>query len=167
MRFRFQFFLLLFFISLQAYSQLDTNLIKMLRPYDHEFISLETGFNYSLYSFGEIGIAKNFGSVNGGNFQGHTTYFSTEIKFDKSFVAGPKIGGWFCVDGLCFGGALIYYTNFNSSSLSLRPEFGLGMDKYKFTVGNNFALTKKDFYGINKPNLSLVILFGLKQIRGF
>ncbi|MDH6309144.1 hypothetical protein M2451_001715 [Dysgonomonas sp. PFB1-18] len=125
-------------------------------------ISIIGGYNVWKYHFLEIGLAANELNQVGHTPVGFTYYASSEIKIDKDIIIGPKVGFWFG-GGLAFGGSLIYYTDFHNSSLRIRPEIGIGLDRMKVTYGYNIALTNKNFNGINKHNINFAFLIGIKN----
>ena len=82
-------------------------------------------------------------------------------------VIGPKIGAWIAggSGGMAMGLNLIYYTNFDQSSLRIRPEIGMGFGRFKVVYGYNIPLYNKAFEGINKSNLGIALLFSIKHLK--
>lgn len=66
---------------------------------------------------------------------------------------------------MAMGLNLIYYTDFGQSSVRIRPEIGIGFDRWKFVYGYNIPLTIKHFDGVNKNNIGIGIFFGVKKIK--
>ena len=60
---------------------------------------------------------------------------------------------------------VIYYTDFYQSSLRIRPEIGMGFGRWKVVYGYNIPLTNKRFEGVNKSNIGIVLLFGIKKLK--
>lgn len=69
------------------------------------------------------------------------------------------------MSGLAVGANLIYYTDFEQSSLRIRPEIGLGFGRWKVVYGYNIPLTNKDFDGVNNSNIGIALMFGVKKIK--
>ena len=130
-------------------------------------ISILTGFNFWRNFYGELGLAMNqYGRV--GNHPAAWAYFiSNEIKIDNKILIGPKIGVWAGggVGGMAIGLNVIYYTDFDQSSLRIRPEIGMGFGRWKVVYGYNIPLTNKKFDGVNKSNIGIALLFGIKKIK--
>jgi len=95
---------------------------------------------------------------------GFNYFVSTEIKVGNDLLLGPKIGLWFA-NGIGIGLNVIYYTDLDSSSWRFRPEFGIGLSRFKIVYGYNIALTNKDFEKVGKNNIGVMVLLGLKKIR--
>lgn len=149
-------------ISLQALSQ-DTTAI----PYKSRFTNeraLLLGFNAGSYIYGEIGYAFNSYGTAGHHPIATAFYGGSEIMIGRDFIVGPKIG-WQAMGGLAMGANMIYYTNFHGGSLVLRPEFGIGMERFKMVYGWNVKITNKDFDRINTHLFSFSYLITLKTIK--
>ena len=69
------------------------------------------------------------------------------------------------VAGMNIGLNIINYTDFRENSFCLRPEIGVGFGVFRIVYGYNFAITNKDFEGINRHNFGLNIMFKLKTIK--
>ncbi|WP_375559517.1 hypothetical protein ACE193_17505 [Bernardetia sp. OM2101] len=91
---------------------------------------------------------------------------SNELKLSNDFIWGLKTGIYFGgIVGMNMGLNAIHYTNFNESTLRIRPEIGVGTYFFRFIYGYNFAVTNKKFQGINKHNFSLQILLNVKMVK--
>jgi hypothetical protein len=129
-----------------------------------KYLSLLLGYNFWNNHFLELGVAHNQLDMQGHHAFGFNYFVSAEVKIDNDLVLGPKVGLWFS-NGLGMGLNLIYYTDFGDSALRFRPELGIGLSRFKIVYGYNISLTNKDFEKINKSNIGLSILLGLKKIR--
>jgi hypothetical protein len=130
-------------------------------------LSVLTGFNFWRNFYGELGLAINqYGRV--GHHPAAWAYFvSNEIKIDDKIRIGPKIGAWVGggAGGMAIGLNLIYYTDFDQSSLRIRPEIGMGFGRWKIVYGYNIPLTNRKFEGVDKSNIGIALIFGVKQIK--
>ncbi len=129
-------------------------------------ISILTGYNGGVHSFFELGVAANTKGRVGYHPLATAYYASSECRIDQNnFIIGPKIGCWYSggVMPISMGLSMIWYSDFTSSSLRLRPEAGIGMDNFKLTYGYNAALTNRRFQGIDKHLISLQVLIGVKK----
>jgi hypothetical protein len=127
-------------------------------------ISVLTGFNFWKTAYGELGLAINQHGRNGSHPTAWAYFISNEIKIDDNIIIGPKIGAW--VGGsLGVGINVIYYTDFNKSALRVRPEFGWAFGRWKVVYGYNLPLINTSFRGVNKHNLGIALLFGIKKIK--
>lgn len=162
--------LLFLFISLSAhiYAQPPDT----LKSYGYEtrmekYISILIGYNQWNYGFAEIGLAKNqYGTV-GVHPSAWAYFLSSEIKVDDKLMIGPKLGAWIGggAAGMALGISMIYYTDLNEGTLRLRPEIGIGFDRFKMVYGYNILLANKDFEGINRHVVSLAYLIGVKKLN--
>lgn len=168
------FILIIILSSFYAFSQGNAKTLPW-KDLKRDF-SILIGYNVWNNHFAEIGLAVNqYGYTQVDNIKSRSFhhepawayYVANEIKIDKKTLIGPKIGGWFIKNqgftGL--GMNLIYYTDFNNSSLRIRPEVGLLSGALKVVYGYNFAPTNKDFKGINRSNISIVWLQKVKRIK--
>jgi hypothetical protein len=130
-------------------------------------ISVLTGFNFWSNFYGELGLSINqYGRV--GHHPAAWAYFiSNEIKIDNKILIGPKIGVWAGggVGGMAMGLNLIYYSDFEQSSFRIRPEIGMGFGRWKVVYGYNIPLTNKNFEGVNKSNIGIALMVGVKKIK--
>ncbi len=130
-------------------------------------VSILSGFNFWRNFYGELGLALNqYGRV--GHHPAAWAYFvSNEIKIDDNILLGPKIGVWAGggVGGMAMGLNLIYYTDFDQSSLRIRPEIGMGFGRWKVVYGYNIPLTNKILEGVNNSNIAVALMFGVKKIK--
>ncbi|MFA7615225.1 MAG: hypothetical protein WCY16_01420 [Weeksellaceae bacterium] len=161
-------FLLNLWNILSGASRKSTTTEMELKSYSEKNLSILTGVNFQNYWYGELGIAVNKFGQNGHHPFSVAYFISSEMKFDENFILGPKIGVWAgggSTGILGIGLNLIYYTDFDESSLRFRPEAGLAFGKVKIFYGYNVALTNKNFEGINKNNFGVTYLFGVKKLK--
>ena len=140
----------------------------MKTVYSYErFYSLLAGFNYSNYSYAELGFAYNQYGINGHEPAAWSCFVSNEFRMDKKTIIGPKIGCWGGggASAIAMGLNLIYYTDMDNATLRFRPEIGIAFDIFKVVYGYNIVLTNNNFPGINTHNFSIALLFGLKKIK--
>ena len=130
-------------------------------------ISLLTGLNGFRHNFAEVGFALNqYGRV--GHHPTAWAYFiSSEIKLDNQLLLGPKVGAWIGggIAGIALGINTICYTDLAHTAWRIRPEIGMGFDRWKVVYGFNFAVTNRNFSGVPKNVISLVYLFGLFKVK--
>ncbi|MBL7807729.1 MAG: hypothetical protein JNN28_07945 [Saprospiraceae bacterium] len=132
-----------------------------------QYISILTGYHYRKSHFAELGIAVNRYGRKGRHPVAWAYFVSSEVKLDKQPIIGPKIGAW-AAGGqsiMALGINLIYYTDFEQSSLRLRPEIGIGLGRFKVFYGYNIPITNRDFEGINRNVFGMAVLFGVKQTK--
>lgn len=129
-----------------------------------KYLSFLVGYNFWNNHFLELGLAHNQLDMQGPHAFGFNYFVSTEIKVGNDLLLGPKIGLWFA-NGIGIGLNVIYYTDLDSSSWRFRPEFGIGLSRFKIVYGYNIALTNKDFEKVGKNNIGVMVLLGLKKIR--
>ncbi len=146
----------------------DSTVSKMRFGVDLErHISVLTGVNLWRNFYGELGLAVNqYGRI--GYHPAAWAYFvSNEIKIDNKILIGPKIGVWAGggVGGMAMGLNLIYYTDLTQSSLRIRPEIGMGFGRWKIVYGYNIPLSNRNFEGVNKSNIAIALMFGVKKIK--
>lgn len=129
-------------------------------------VSIITGYQLQQNQFLELGIAIKDHGVNGPH--SFTTIYgiSNELKFISGgeFIWGLKTGIW-AGDGYNMGLNLINYTDFEESTLRLRPEIGMGWNFFRLVYGYNSALTNSEFKGINKHNLAINFTIGIKTLK--
>lgn len=129
-----------------------------------QHISVMSGYTFWRYHYGELGVAYNrYGRVGLHPFS-RAYFVSCEMRLDKNVIIGPKVGVWIG-GGVAVGMNLIYYTNFNQSSLRIRPEMGIGFGRWKIVYGYNIPLTNKGFEKLNKSNIGVLLMFGVKKIK--
>jgi len=130
-------------------------------------ISILAGYNFWRNHYAELGVAINqYGRV--GHHPAAWAYFvSNEMRIGNKVLIGPKAGAWIGggVAGMALGINAVYYTDFEQSSLRLRPEIGIGFDRWKVVYGYNIPLSNRDFDAINRSNVSLAFLFGVKMLK--
>lgn len=130
-------------------------------------IGLLTGFSFGKNTFIEIGISKNSNTLVGHHPFSSAYFASTELKPGDKFIMGPKIGAWAAggVGGMAMGLNMIYYTDFDNTSLVFRPQIGFGFQNFKFVYGYNAILTRHKLEGINQNLGSVVYCFNLKKLN--
>lgn len=155
-------------IPVDTTANVDTNRVFYKYAIDQkQYISILTGYHYRKSHFAELGIAVNRYGRKGRHPVAWAYFVSSEVKLDKKTIIGPKIGAWMAggQSAMALGINLIYYTDFEQSSLRLRPEIGIGLGRFKVFYGYNIPLTNKDFEGINRNVFGLAVLFGVKQVK--
>lgn len=151
-------FLLLLF-GFAAYGQpLDDKTSKAFGNNKKIEASVLTGFNQGKYSFVDVGMEFNQAGATGVHSFSFSYSVSSEIKLGQGkTLIGPKIGVW-VAGGPAFGVNVIYYTDFERSSMALRPEIGFGVTKFKLVYGYNWLLTNS-LTGVNKSQISITYCF--------
>jgi len=157
---------IVFFSSLlfKSYSQTgDTANVKSPK----KNLCLLTGINYGKQVFIDLGISVNSYRTAGYHFIATGYFFASEFHFIDKPIIGPKIGAWAAggMDPIAIGINIIYYTDFDESSLVFRPEIGIGFDRIKVTYGYNAQLTNTSFDRISKSMVGLTYCFKLKKMR--
>jgi hypothetical protein len=154
--------LIFFGLAFSGQSQTtDSDLQNWTKATYKKELSLLIGYNQGKYGFADIGLAINHYGTNRHPFS--LDYFvSNEIKIDKDLMIGPKVGVW-VAGGFAMGLNLIYYTDFDKSSLVLRPEIGIGIEKVKFVYGYNWRWTKS-LININQHQVGLTYCFTLMRL---
>lgn len=89
-------------------------------------------------------------------------HFTTEIKLNDEFIIGPKVGFYKGFWMITYGADLILYTDFESQSLRISPNFGLGGGVGKIYIGFNIPITNKDFEHIEVGKIG--IFFSLYKL---
>jgi len=64
---------------------------------------------------------------------------SVEVSPEKQTLVGLKYGGWANYTFVSLGLSGIYYTDFQYGSFIIRPEFGLGVNRFRIAVGYNIS----------------------------
>ena len=130
-------------------------------------LCLLTGYSLGTYSYADIGLAKLSSTTIGHHPFSSASFVSTEIKLGDKFIVGPKIGVWAAggSGAMVIGLNMIYYTDFDNSSLVFRPEIGFGLNNFKLVYGYNANLTKYRLDRINKSLVGLTYCFKLKQLK--
>jgi hypothetical protein len=153
-------------ISLNALSQDST----AHSPYISDVVkerSLLIGFNQGAYTFAEIGYAFNKYGAAGHHSFATAFYGSTEIMVGRDFMLGPKLGFHTMggAGGIALGGCAIYYTNFKEGNFVLRPEFGVGIERFKIVYGYNIKFKDKDSDRFNRHLISFACLITVKTMK--
>ncbi|ANQ48589.1 hypothetical protein MY04_1212 [Flammeovirga sp. MY04] len=138
---------------------------KMYNRYHMEkSLVLITGVQIHANQFGEIGLGvmKN---VMAGHHPATFIYgVSNELKFSNDLIWGLKAGVWLG-GGMNIGLNLVNYTDFKNNSLRFRPEIGAGLWEFRIVYGYNFAITNREFEGINTHNFTLNLMLRVKKIK--
>jgi hypothetical protein len=129
-----------------------------------KYLSLLVGYNFWDKHFVELGLAHNQLDMQGHHAFGFNYFASTEIKIDNDLVLGPKLGIWFS-NAIGLGLNVIYYTDLDNTAWRFRPEIGVGLSRFKIVYGYNISLANKEFEKINKSNIAVMVLFGLKKVK--
>lgn len=128
-------------------------------------LCLTGGANIGRHGFAELGLAKRTIGEERHYSVGVTTY-TVELKPDRRFIIGPKLGIWgFAMSNLGFGLNLIYYTDFDKGSLVFRPEAGAAFEFGKLIYGYNSSIVNKNFPGVNKHQVAVMFLLKLKDVK--
>lgn len=136
----------------------DTSFHFHSRKITNEWVSL-VGFN-SGYSFLlDLGFGHNSYGTTGLHPVAVSYTGGAEIQIghrDRLFA--PKIS-LNMMGGQAMGFHLIHYTNFKKTSLVFRPEWGIGMQRFKIAYGYNWRLSKRDnFVSLSSHLVSLIYL---------
>lgn len=139
-----------------------------LRFLEHKSISIITGFQTGTYSFAEIGIGYKRDVISAPHANTFILGVTNELKLNRDFVWGLKMSAWSGggVGGTNIGINLINYTDFEKNAIRFRPEFGLGFGYFRMIYGYNFAITNKDFEGINSHLFGINVLLDIKNLKG-
>jgi hypothetical protein len=175
--FRFKLLLALFAINFSSYAQTDTlqnsktnsqykyfreklssillgaQMQQVIDPSGHEFrrAYIEVGFhktvrtNYAMFTYGP----------------------SIELSPYNHTIIGFKYGGWTNIYFISLGLNTIYYTDFNGGDLIVRPEFGFGIDRFRFAIGYNASIISNEKFERvkkQKPQLTLNLLLKYKRL---
>lgn len=130
----------------------------------HAELCLLTGYAQGRYGFGELGISANVWGTAHHPF-GAAAYMATEVRLDRAAIIGPKLG-IFLTGGFAMGAQAIYYTDGGEGTLVFRPEYGLGLFKFKPIYGYNLRITNKDMPGLSSHMVSATYCFRLKRLKG-
>jgi hypothetical protein len=158
--------LLLVFICLTGHSQTKDS-GEYRKGYMEKELGLLIGANVGHSGLLEIGLSKVAYGSDGHHPLGYGYFISNEVKLSGKFIMGPKIGVYFAggSSAMGFGCDLIYYTDFDKGSLTLRPDIGFSVSKFRIAYGYNFKMTNKDFAGINRGVLHISYSIRLKKIN--
>ena len=126
-------------------------------------LTIVTGYYYYGRSGGEIGLGKTVSDLQHVHPLWSSVYASSEFFYNNGLFMGPKVG--VCAyGGMGMGLSLIYYTNFNQSSLQLRPEVGFGMFNLRVYYGHNLHITNTRFNAVSKNLLGINVFFNAKKL---
>jgi len=137
------------------------------RYYMQKHMAIVTGYQIQRNHFAEIGVEIMKDGIVGHHPSTLIYGLSNELKLSSDFIWGLKAGVWMGggIAGLNMGLNLINYTDFQESSLRLRPEIGIGFSVFRVVYGYNFALTNRGFNGINTHNFALNIMLKVKTLK--
>jgi hypothetical protein len=109
------------------------------------------GINYAPYLFAEVGHYRS-GAL---PLLSSSLTYGSEFSYLDGVVVAPKMEGR--VHVLFFNASLasLWYTDFSSSSLKLRPEIGLGSHRIGLNYGYTATLVNQDFTKFNRHLISL------------
>lgn len=161
------FFLILSFIPKIGFGQsesLNANDSIYLQYYMKKDLTIITGYQIQKNHFAEIGIGIMKDGVVGHHPSTLIYGLSNEFKLSNDFIWGLKAGIW-VGNGYNFGLNIINYTDFKENALRFRPEIGMGFGVFRIVYGFNFAITNKEFEGVNKHNFGLNIMLKLKTLK--
>lgn len=123
-------------------------------------LSILTGYMQGKYSFVDLGVEFNQAGATGVHSFSTSYSISSEVKIGSGkTIIGPKIGVWIA-GGPAIGLNAIYYTDFEKSSVVIRPEIGFGVTKFKLVYGYNWLLSNT-LTGLNKSLVSLTFCFNV------
>jgi len=130
-----------------------------------KYLSIVTGYYYYGRSAVEIGLGTKTESSGGRHPASAGCYMSSEFFYSKSLFIAPKIGAWLTggASGINLGISTLYYTNFKTGSLQLRPEIGTGFSGLRIYYGRNMRLTNTSFNSAGKNLLGINILLDVKK----
>ncbi len=129
---------------------------------------ITTGINYtSIYTF-DIGLGMaRYGILQQKGFF-HNYYVGAELsEYAGSFIFAPKASYWMNADkeGWAFGATTIYYTDFDTGSLKLRPEIGFGFGNMKLVYGYNIPLVNRNFSAIGGHCINFVFYIEVAKLK--
>lgn len=134
-------------------------------PFDKN-LCLLAGINYNKHAFIDLGVSVNRFGLAGHHPIATAYFFASELHLVEKPIVGPKVGVWAAggVAPLAMGLNIIYYSDFNQSSLVFRPEIGFGYDRLKITYGYNAKLTNSSFERISKNTFGMTYCFKFKRL---
>jgi hypothetical protein len=148
-----------------ALGQADTAAIAHLRGYTgfhRDELTLLAGYLQGRYGFAELGIGRNQ--------YGHTRHpydigyhAGVELRVDRPELWGVKVGAY-AGGGSALGVQLIQYIQGADGCTVLRPEIGIGVQKFKWTYAYNLALSRPRLEGISTHMMSLTYALRLKRL---
>lgn len=163
MKFKILLFLLFNFLSSISVAQVKTD--STWTAYRNTDLSLLVGYQIHKNHFAEIGLGIRELSSGRYHYASIIYGISNEFKINDDFVWGLKAGIWI-ESGIGYGINVVNYTDFESNTLRLRPEVGIGIfGFYKMVYGYNLAIINKDFKGINTHTFSVIVPIKLKRIK--
>lgn len=129
-------------------------------------LCIYTGYGAWKNHFGEVGIGiGTFRNVSHHPFS-WLCHFGSEVQIKQNGFIGPKLGAYLAggAAGLALGLQTIYYTNFKISTLSIRPEIGIGVWRLKLAYGYNFFLYNRDIR-LESHRVSIGFAWGIADIK--
>ncbi len=166
---RLSFILLLFFSAQFACAQDTTVRARDMTHHsrDYKRIGLLLAANLGHYTYAELGLAGIHVAWYDQRASAIALSASSEIRIQNGqTIIGPKIAAWFTSATCGVGGvSTIYYTDFQTGSLVLRPEIGIGFAGIKATYGYNWQIVNYSFGGINRHLFSLTVCLDLIKLN--
>lgn len=176
---KFQILLVLFAINISSYAQTDTlqnsktsSQYKYFREKSSSLLfgaQLQQVIDQSGHEFRrayiEVGLHKTLLT----NYAAFTYGPSVELSPYNHTIIGFKYGGWTNIYFVSLGLNTIYYTDFKHGNLIIRPEFGFGLDRFRFAIGYNASIIsnpKMEHIKKQKPQLTLNLLLKYKITDG-
>jgi hypothetical protein len=151
--------------TLSSHAQTSDSSSSEPLPVRRKNFSALAGYNFWKNHFLEGGLSINRIETDGYRAGGAAYSASCEIRIGKELLFGPKLGVWLGSDTGGIGLNLICYTDGKSEAWRLRPEMGLGLSHFKLAYGYNLALSNKEFDNVNKSNISIQVMIGVKKLR--
>ncbi len=128
----------------------------------HDEITLLTGYHQGRCGFAELGIGRDIYGSNRHPY-GIGYHAGAEVRVDRPELFGVKVGGYM-EGGMAMGAYLVHYRQGAENCTVFRPEFGIGIFKFKITYAYNVGLTRHRIDGINTHMVSLSYAFRLKRL---
>lgn len=131
-------------------------------------LALVIGYNGWQHHYAEIGLSVHKYGVGTHHPIGHGWSVTSEMRVHENFIMAPKLSAWVGggVGALAMKINTLYYTNFKTGRIALRPEIGIGGFGY-FTVvyGFNFYLNKQDILGLTRHVFSITVPVKIKKLK--
>jgi len=91
---------------------------------------------------------------------------SLEVSPWKGGIVGLKYGAWTNPYFFSLGLSTIYYTNFQSGSFIIRPEWGIAINRYRIAMGHNLkTFPNEGFNDIKEAKIQVILNVLLKWRR--
>jgi hypothetical protein len=120
------------------------------------------GGNIGHYTYLEAGFARRHDRVIGHHPFTRVFHAGAEVLIGPEVIIAPKAGAWIGggAAGMCLGSNLLYYISSTTARPALRPEIGIGFERFKAAYGYNIMLNG-DLERVNRHMFSLAILFSV------